>query len=180
VEYDKPHLELSQQVEKLASNGLQISDRDRAARFLETVGYYRVSVRVRAFERGGPLSELSTQLVDPLWNEFLMEPLTKSPRQVTPLSVLGISSHHVQQAHHEDVTSYVLCSEAVAQDVESLRREQVVIKGVVRRTSDTFDALIRVDVAGPVPLEAIHAIGRRSAPEPDPQPASPVLAGSGV
>jgi abortive infection bacteriophage resistance protein len=40
VEYDKPHLELSQQVEKLAGNGLQISDRDRAARFLETVGYH--------------------------------------------------------------------------------------------------------------------------------------------
>lgn len=49
MEYDKPHLELSQQVEKLARNGLQISDRDRAARFLETVGYYRVSAYAYPF-----------------------------------------------------------------------------------------------------------------------------------
>lgn len=49
MQYDKPHLEISQQVEKLASNGLRISDRDRAARFLETVGYYRVSAYAYPF-----------------------------------------------------------------------------------------------------------------------------------
>lgn len=43
MEYDKPHLELPQQIEKLASKGLQILGRDRAARFLGTVGFYRVS-----------------------------------------------------------------------------------------------------------------------------------------
>ncbi len=49
MQYDKPHLELSQQVEKLASNALQISDRDSAARFLESVGYYRVSAYAYPF-----------------------------------------------------------------------------------------------------------------------------------
>jgi len=49
MQYDKPHLEISQQVEKLASNGLRISDRDHAARFLETVGYYRVSAYAYPF-----------------------------------------------------------------------------------------------------------------------------------
>ncbi len=46
---DKPHLTLSQQVENLASRGLEISDPDRAARFLETVGYYRTSAYAYSF-----------------------------------------------------------------------------------------------------------------------------------
>lgn len=49
VEYDKPHLTLPQQVERLASRGLEIRDRDRAARLLETIGYYRASAYAYPF-----------------------------------------------------------------------------------------------------------------------------------
>lgn len=138
------------------------------------------AVKVQAFDRGGALSDFRSDGTDPLWNEFLMEPLTKAPHQVTPLSVLGISSPHVQRAHHEDVTSYVLCSEAVAEDVEALRRESVVTHGVVKQASDTFDALVRVDVAGPVPLEAIHAISRRTEKAAETTPTSSGRTSSGV
>lgn len=49
MQYDKPHLTLEQQVEKLASRGLEIPDRERASRFLETVGYYRASAYAYPF-----------------------------------------------------------------------------------------------------------------------------------
>lgn len=64
MEYDKPHLTLPQQVEKLASRGLEIPDRDRAARFLETVGYYRASAYAYPFRellREGEPRETSVQ-----------------------------------------------------------------------------------------------------------------------
>jgi abortive infection bacteriophage resistance protein len=55
---------LSQQVEKLANRGLEISDPDRAARFLETVGYYRTSAYAYPFREilgAGALRETSVQ-----------------------------------------------------------------------------------------------------------------------
>lgn len=65
MEYDKPHLTLSQQVIKLASRGLEISDLARAERFLETVGYYRASAYAYPFREvleHGALRETSVQL----------------------------------------------------------------------------------------------------------------------
>lgn len=64
MEYDKPHLELPQQIEKLASKGLQILERDRAARFLGTVGFYRVSAYAYPFREllgDGESQETSVQ-----------------------------------------------------------------------------------------------------------------------
>lgn len=64
MEYDKPHLELPQQIEKLASKGLQILDRDRAALFLGTVGFYRVSAYAYPFREllgDGESQETSVQ-----------------------------------------------------------------------------------------------------------------------
>jgi len=49
VKYDKPHLTLTQQVEKLVNRGLAIPDQERTARFLETIGYYRVSAYAYPF-----------------------------------------------------------------------------------------------------------------------------------
>ncbi|TDE09942.1 Abi family protein [Jiangella asiatica] len=42
VEYAKPWLSLEQQVERLASRGADVGDRDRAAALLKAVGYYRL------------------------------------------------------------------------------------------------------------------------------------------
>ncbi|PXY33758.1 Abi family protein [Prauserella flavalba] len=43
VEYTKPWLSLEQQVERLASRGIDVGDRDRAAAVLKAVGYYRLT-----------------------------------------------------------------------------------------------------------------------------------------
>lgn len=43
VEYTKPWLSLAQQVERLASQGVDVGDRDHAAAVLKAVGYYRLT-----------------------------------------------------------------------------------------------------------------------------------------
>lgn len=43
VEYTKPWLSLEQQVERLASRGVDVGDRDRAAALLRAIGYYRLT-----------------------------------------------------------------------------------------------------------------------------------------
>ncbi|WAL49126.1 MULTISPECIES: hypothetical protein [Rhodococcus] len=43
VEYTKPWLSLEQQAEQLASSGVEVGDRDRAAALLKAVGYYRLT-----------------------------------------------------------------------------------------------------------------------------------------
>lgn len=43
VEYMKPWLSLEQQVERLASRGVDVGDRDHAAAVLKAVGYYRLT-----------------------------------------------------------------------------------------------------------------------------------------
>lgn len=43
VEYTKPWLSLEQQVERLASRGVDVGDRDHAAAVLKAVGYYRLT-----------------------------------------------------------------------------------------------------------------------------------------
>ena len=93
MQYDKPHLEISQQVEKLASNGLRISDRDRAARFLETVGYYRVSAYAY------PFREL---LADKLPSPTI--PNASSISSVSTIPAFGFSSAHTMPANTAEVT----------------------------------------------------------------------------
>jgi len=51
VEYTKPWLSLEQQVEQLASSGVEVGDRDRAAALLKAVGYYRLSGYLYPFRK---------------------------------------------------------------------------------------------------------------------------------
>lgn len=51
VEYTKPWLSLEQQVERLASQGVDVGDRDRAAALLKAVGYYRLTGYLYPFRK---------------------------------------------------------------------------------------------------------------------------------
>jgi len=51
--YEKPPLSVEQLVDRLADRGLQIPDRDRAARYVRHIGYYRLSPYTIPFQRGG-------------------------------------------------------------------------------------------------------------------------------
>jgi abortive infection bacteriophage resistance protein len=50
VKYDKPPLTIDQQIDLLLSRGLTIPDRDRAARFLTHINYYRLRAYWMPFE----------------------------------------------------------------------------------------------------------------------------------
>lgn len=51
--YEKPPLSVEQLVDRLANRGLQIPDRDRTARYLRHIGYYRLSPYTIPFQEGG-------------------------------------------------------------------------------------------------------------------------------
>ena len=51
--YEKPPLSVEQLVDRLANRGLQIPDRDRAARYVRHIGYYRLSPYTIPFQQGG-------------------------------------------------------------------------------------------------------------------------------
>jgi abortive infection bacteriophage resistance protein len=50
--YEKPPLSVEQLVDRLANRGLQIPDRDRAARYVRHIGYYRLSPYTIPFQQG--------------------------------------------------------------------------------------------------------------------------------
>ena len=56
--YAKPPLTADQLVNRLAHRGLHIPDRDRAARYLRHVGYYRLSPYTIPFQHGGAEHEI--------------------------------------------------------------------------------------------------------------------------
>lgn len=93
------------------------------------------------------------------WSEFLLEPILSSPASPPPLSALAIATHRVQQAHHEQVSSYVLGPEAVVERVAATARDDMTVRAVAPDAGLGFDALLRIDVVGPVPLDAVHALG---------------------
>ncbi|HLS25567.1 MAG TPA: Abi family protein [Beutenbergiaceae bacterium] len=54
LHYDKPPLSLDALVDRLIERGLEVPDRDRARRYLQHVGYYRLSPYTIPFQRSRP------------------------------------------------------------------------------------------------------------------------------
>lgn len=52
--YDKPALSLDDLVGRMAERGLEIPDRERAARYLRHIGYFRLSPYTIPFQQGQP------------------------------------------------------------------------------------------------------------------------------
>lgn len=53
MRYEKPALNLDQELEQLKSRGLQASDKDRVLRYLARIGYYRLSPYMTPFQEPG-------------------------------------------------------------------------------------------------------------------------------
>jgi hypothetical protein len=85
--------------------------------------------------------------------------VSASPVAPPPLSALAISTHRVQQAHHQDVVSYVVGPEPVLERAVVTSRPGLVARALPSESGTGFDVLVRVDVVGPVPLDAVHALG---------------------
>ena len=52
--YDKPALSLDELVDRLVQRGLRVPDPERARRYLQHIGYYRLSPYTIPFQHGGP------------------------------------------------------------------------------------------------------------------------------
>ncbi|WP_406832497.1 Abi family protein [Pedococcus sp. KACC 23699] len=54
LRFDKPPLSADELVDLLTDRGLEVSDRERARRYLKHIGYYRLSPYTIPFQQGGP------------------------------------------------------------------------------------------------------------------------------
>ncbi len=93
------------------------------------------------------------------WNEFLRGALGHPDDPVTPISPLAIAPYRLQEKHHQDLTSYVIVPERIAKDLTADIAPDVVVKSYGEDRARSLDMVVRIDIAGPVPPEAIHVWG---------------------
>jgi hypothetical protein len=133
---------------------------ERMAATLQIGGLYAANTPVERIE-SDPLAafaapgEAGAARREP-WVDFLTQTLGTDGDVATPLSPLGIAPHEVQEAHHELVTSYVLAPERIAADIESRSGAAIQVRPYGSGAVRTFDAVVRIDMVGPVPLSAIN------------------------
>ena len=70
MEYDKPHLTIPEQVEKLRARGLAIADEDEAGQLLANVGYYRLSAYAYPFRKSLGAGAIKTSSVQYRESDF--------------------------------------------------------------------------------------------------------------
>jgi hypothetical protein len=96
------------------------------------------------------------------WMDFLMQTLETARDVPTPLSPLGIASGSMPKAWHEKVTSYVLAPERIAKDLGDASNDKVKIEDYPPTAHRSFDAVVRIDMIGPVPFDAINLFSETS------------------
>jgi hypothetical protein len=87
------------------------------------------------------------------WIDFLTSSLGAG---TTPLSSLGITSHEIQDGYHQEVHTYMLAPERIATDLSLRSDEGTTVRSYHDTQSKIFDVVVRVDMAGPVPVSAIR------------------------
>ncbi len=104
------------------------------------------------------------------WIEFLGASLGAS---TAPVSALSIAAHEVQEGHHQQVQTYVIAPQRIAEDFRNITSEDVRLVSHHADSSKTFDVVVRVDMAGPMPVSAIRLWneGNASMSTTPPQPA---------
>jgi hypothetical protein len=90
------------------------------------------------------------------WDSHLRQTLGTATDAVPPINPLVISSGAIQAGHHEDLTSYVLAPERLATSFEATTGEGVKIIAYDNTASPSLDLVVRVDMAGPIPISALN------------------------
>ena len=99
------------------------------------------------------------------WHEFLKYTLTfgdGKPDPVTPMSVLNIADAEATSAVHENVEAYALMPKNVANEIANNAGITVSIHTYGDKTARPLDAVVRVDIAGPVSFDAVKLWGSKS------------------
>jgi hypothetical protein len=105
---------------------------------------------------------------DQEWHQFLKHTLTfgdDRPDPVTPMSVLNIADAEATSAVHESVEAYALMPKNVANEIANHEGIRVSIHTYGDKTARPLDAVVRVDIAGPLSFDAVKLWGSQPAVE---------------
>ncbi|KQO99628.1 hypothetical protein [Leifsonia sp. Leaf264] len=94
------------------------------------------------------------------WDDFLTAALGTEEDRVSPLTALAITPYELQEGHHQAVHTFVLAPQRLAGQIPLPADGDVTIRPYDDRSSSEFDVVVRVDMAGPVPVDAIRLWGR--------------------
>ena len=130
---------------------------------VEFEALYGSTTHVRPFSND-PLAEFQPSDADaePLaWDRFLTAALGESDDITTPLTPLAITPFRLQQGHHQDVRSFVVTPKRLAREMHLENWHSLQLREYDDRSSSRFDVVVRVDLAGPVPADAVRlGLGR--------------------
>ena len=132
--YPKPWLGIEQQLDSLVARGLQVSDRDKALRCLQRIGYYRLSGYWFAFrERSGPCCVLG-------------EP--RSGKSQSRGELLALDSFKLDASFQNAVDLYVFDKALRLLVTDALERIEIALRVDVAHTLGQLDpfAYLRSDL----------------------------------
>ncbi|GAA2009012.1 hypothetical protein GCM10009739_20850 [Microbacterium ulmi] len=108
------------------------------------------------------------------WDEFLLGSLAGRRDPITPLSATVLTDVELRERHHERVQSHLVLPTRLASTLRYAEDTPVQIVPFADHGSATVDLSWRVDIAGPVPIKAIHLwddsqLARTQAADPPPR-----------
>lgn len=93
---------------------------------------------------------------DRAWDEFLLGSLAGRSDPVTPLSTTVLTDIELGERHHERVQSHLVLPSRLAADLHYSEKTPVQVVSFPEEANSFVDLSWRVDIAGPVPIRAIH------------------------
>lgn len=89
------------------------------------------------------------------WDSFLLDSVVGRSNPVTPIGSLGIAEMALADAHHENVRSYLLVPDRLNGDARAAgSRSPLDVTAYTDSDVRALDLVLRVDVAGPIPVTA--------------------------
>lgn len=93
---------------------------------------------------------------DRAWDDFLLGSLAGRTNPVTPLSPTVLTEIELGERHHERVQSHLVLTERLAGKLAYSDDTPVQVVAFPDDSTGVVDLSWRVDIAGPVPIRAIH------------------------
>jgi hypothetical protein len=118
------------------------------------------------------LEGIEDNLKEETWNDFLRQTLTRGdgkPDPVTPLSALALNESQVMAGSHEQVRSFALLPEHVLEKLGKETLTSIETRPYDARNVRPLDAVVRVDLAGPLQESHIRVWSAAQATDSVPQ-----------
>ena len=101
------------------------------------------------------------------WDEFLVGSLVGEGRNVTPLSALSVAPYELQRGYHQQVESYLLVPERLAPSLVFTEDSKMSAVPYSDEIARPLELVLRVDIAGPIPADAVRLWDRGHLAESD-------------